>query len=73
MSGESIGDNVGDAGFVDDGEVVFGEEVKPMGVAGGQVGLGLNVADCPIVAVNREVAAEVVAPNLEGLKGGEEF
>jgi hypothetical protein len=61
------------SGLVLDGEVVLGKEVEPVDLAVGEAGLRLDVADGPVVTVDSEVLAKVVAPDLEGLEGGEKL
>ena len=59
---------------MEDGEVVFGEEVEVGGLAVGKGGLGEDGFDGGVVAVDDEGAVvEVVAPKFEGLDEAEEF
>ena len=74
MAGEGVGDDVGAALPVYDGEVEIGEELQPVRLTAGEMGLGVDVLDCPVVGYDGEVAAvEVVAPNGEALDDGEEL
>jgi hypothetical protein len=61
------------SGLVLDGEVVLGKEIEPVDLAVGEVGLRLDVTDGPIVTVDSEVLAKVVAPDFEGLEGSEKL
>ena len=63
VTGEGVGDDVGAALSVYDGEVKIGEELQPVRLATGEVGLGVDVLDGPVVGDDGEVVAvEVVTP-----------
>ena len=74
MTREGIRHNIGGSQPVDYGEVEVGEELQPMCLTAGEVGLGVDVLDGPIVGDDGEVATlEIVAPQGEALDDGQEL
>jgi len=73
--GQSVG-LVKGAGFVDDGEIVLGEEEGPTGLTAGKFLFGAKVGQVVMIGPDFErkgVAFEIVAERFESTDDGKEF